>query len=73
MCQLVWERESFENANNEFQKEIYVFITRNEDILHCCLIDKEIKVSIIKAKTNSFIVARTLLMSLSTVAKWPEP
>lgn len=67
MCQL----ESFENAKKKKQisKEVYVFSPRYEDIPLRCLIAKGIKVSIIKANTDSFIVARTLLMSLSTVAK----
>lgn len=63
------EEESFENAKKKISKEVYVFSPRYEDIPLCCLIDKGIKVSIIKANTDSFIVARTLLMSLSTVAK----
>lgn len=64
------EKESFENAKKkQISKEVYVFSPRYEDIPLRCLIDKGIKVSIIKANTDSFIVARTLLMSLSTVAK----
>lgn len=63
------EEESFENAKKQISKEVYVFSPRYEDIPLRCLIAKGIKVSIIKANTNSFIVARTLLMSLSTVAK----
>lgn len=63
------EEESFENAKKQISKEVYVFSPRYEDIPLRCLIDKGIKVSIIKANTDSFIVARTLLMSLSTVAK----
>lgn len=64
------EKESFENTKKkQISKEVYVFSPRYEDIPLRCLIDKGIKVSIIKANTDSFIVARTLLMSLSTVAK----